>query len=378
MKTENSNHLNEVINKLCLPMTSIFGYLGHARAYALCMSVIGLLVLSSLAQLEATSTVSQLASFALCCYLVLSLQAFQYHLRSGVQNRFEEASAGLLDPNVQTSLDDGVVKRLLELDGRLQKMARASSASADSVLDISTEVQKNGKTLAQRAEEIAAMLEESASAMEEFSATVERNTLNTKEADGRVEKADTLVRSAQGAMNSLLVSMGETLEQSNQVNDSISLIRALADQTNLLALNAAIEAARAGDDGRGFAVVASEVRKLAQSISERSNQVQEAMNAGLQDIERTKASCELALASITTVSKSVSMTQTLISDISRTSREQSDGAEQIKQGIEHMASLTQLNAASTDRMVRMGVQTQEDTKSLNVRLKRISREVKHV
>jgi len=76
-------------------------------------------------------------------------------------------------------------------------------------------------------------------------------------------------------MKAIRETMGTTGDQlqrldssTQQIANSINLIRQFAAQTHLLALKASIEAARAGEEGRGFSVIADEVRGLAAQSAE--------------------------------------------------------------------------------------------------------------
>ncbi|MBV1883218.1 MAG: methyl-accepting chemotaxis protein [Pseudomonadales bacterium] len=75
----------------------------------------------------------------------------------------------------------------------------------------------------------------------------------------------------------------ELITLTEEVNNSLEMIKAIADQTNLLALNASIEAARAGEHGRGFAVVADEVRNLAS----KSNQFALGINETVEQLQKS-------------------------------------------------------------------------------------------
>lgn len=83
------------------------------------------------------------------------------------------------------------------------------------------------------------------------------------------------VHHVQDAMRQSIDKIKSLSERIGNIEKFITAIRDISSQTNLLALNASIEAARAGESGRGFAVVANEVRKLAESSSQSTLEIEQ-------------------------------------------------------------------------------------------------------
>ena len=78
----------------------------------------------------------------------------------------------------------------------------------------------------------------------------------------QVANQNCLTKDIHGLTKGFRKDISELTRASEEINDIVTIVKAIAGQTRLLALNATLEAARAGDAGRGFAVVAREVKEL--------------------------------------------------------------------------------------------------------------------
>jgi methyl-accepting chemotaxis protein len=62
--------------------------------------------------------------------------------------------------------------------------------------------------------------------------------------------------------------------KSKQIGKVMEIINAVADQTKLIAFNAALEASSAGEAGKRFSVVAGEIRRLADSVTDSTGDIE--------------------------------------------------------------------------------------------------------
>ena len=165
---------------------------------------------------------------------------------------------------------------------------------------------------------------------------------------GLASSAKEFARRGNEVVERVVETMSGISSSSTKISNIIGIIEGIAFQTNILALNAAVEAARAGEQGRGFAVVAGEVRSLAQRAARAAKEVKDLINASVAQVSRGNEFVSQAGAAMHEIGGSVSRVTSIVSEISVTSNERSEGIAQVGQAIDlvtadgHLAKYTDL------------------------------------
>ena len=239
-------------------------------------------------------------------------------------------------------LSRGITLTLARLSGDL-KITSSEMAGA------AAQVATSSQSLAQGASEQAASLEETSSVAEEIRSMAQRNTSSLVEASDMTVQADAVVTRTQTSLGQLQNAMDLINASSEKVAKIIRVIDEISFQTNILALNAAVEAARAGEAGLGFAVVAEEVRSLAQRCAQAARDTSALIEESTTRAADGKATvCEVT-AEVLAISEESAKIRTLVEQVSRASKDQLKGVEQVARTIAQMQQVTQSTAAGSEQ-----------------------------
>lgn len=141
-----------------------------------------------------------------------------------------------------------------QASGAAQQAAAVTqtSATVEELAQTSSQIADNAAAVVRIAEKTLASAEEGMNAVASTAMGIEEIRETTMQSSDRI------------------LALGE---RSQEIGRVLSIIDEIAEQTKILALNAAIEAARAGEAGKGFSVVAEEIRKLADSVTESTQEI---------------------------------------------------------------------------------------------------------
>ncbi len=257
-----------------------------------------------------------------------------------------------------------------EMQLSLNRIVSEVRCGSDSIAQASAQIAVAAQDLSDRTEQTAANVEKSASSMEQISSTVKNTADHTQEATRlATSNASSATRGGQ-VINEMIRTMNDIRTSSSKIGDIISVIDGIAFQTNILALNAAVEAARAGEAGRGFAVVATEVRALAQRSAIAAREIKALISASVEKVEAGTGIVRDAGQTMDEIVGSSQEVHRLLGQIATGAREQTEGVDQVGQGISELDRTTQGNAALVEETAAAAASLRDLARSLSLEVAR--------
>ncbi len=245
------------------------------------------------------------------------------------------------------------------VEGRdeISQLARATNEMRHNLHALASEVRDKANDVNNAAQKITSVVHRQAATSTEMSASVteitstmeEFSASSTQIADYSESVVDVANQTLEGsrkgseAMQSVLekmhdirndnqVSLQEIIElgtKSKQISKVMEIINNVADQTKLIAFNAALEASSAGDAGKRFSVVAAEIRRLADSVTDSTSEIEIKINEIQDSISRLVITSEKGAGGIVAGTTASTHTAERLNEIVFAANETSNSAQQI-------------------------------------------------
>ena len=236
------------------------------------------------------------------------------------------------------------------LGNALSKNAKTNFSNGETLEKNANIMTSSMNSLSSKANNQAASLEETAAALEEITSITRNNAQNAAKMAELGQTVKRSVFTGEELASRTASSMDEINQKVNSINEAITVIDQIAFQTNILSLNAAVEAATAGEAGKGFAVVAAEVRNLASRSAEAAREIKHLVQEATVKANDGKTVSSDMIDGYKELNKNISETIHIIEDVSKASKEQMMGIEQINDSVNMLDRVTQENASEANNV----------------------------
>lgn len=273
-------------------------------------------------------------------------------MADSLQQRSELAEAiadGDLTREVDLASEKDVLGRALrKMTARLNEIIGQVNTASEQIDSGAGQVSESAQELSQGATEQASAIEQIGASLNELSGRTQENAENAETANQLAVSARDAANNGSNQMQEMVAAMQEINESGQNIGKIIKTIDEIAFQTNLLALNAAVEAARAGQHGKGFAVVAEEVRNLAARSAKAAGETAELIDGTVKKGENGTLIANRTAEALDEIVSSISKTADLVGEISVSSKEQTDGINQVNDGIRQVDQVVQRNTSGAE------------------------------
>jgi methyl-accepting chemotaxis protein len=252
-------------------------------------------------------------------------------------------------PGAERAPAASVLASLAAMQGSLSSVVAQVREASDAIATGSADIATGNADLSRRTEVQASSLQQTAASMEQLNGTVKGNADTARQATQLAVSASAAAERGGEVVGEVVTTMDEINASSKKIADIIGVFDGIAFQTNILALNAAVEAARAGEQGRGFAVVAGEVRNLAQRSAEAAREIKGLIGASVGKVEAGARLVGDAGSSMDDIVGQVRRVSELITQISHSTAEQTEGIGQVSGAVGQLDQTTQLNASLVEQ-----------------------------
>lgn len=264
----------------------------------------------------------------------------------GVASGVNHVARGDLSSTIAVAGSDEVAtlaEATRAMQARLRTLVAEVSANAVRVHAAAQEITSAVEGQAATSTQMSSSVAEITTTMEELSASSTQIADHSRSvvdiANQTLEgsrKGSEAMQTVLGRMNDIRSDNQHSLQEivalgakSKQISRVMEIINTVADQTKLIAFNAALEASSAGEAGKRFSVVAGEIRRLADSVTDSTREIEAKISEIQDSISRLVITSEKGASGITAgLSASANATERLNEIVSAASQT-SSAAQQI-------------------------------------------------